>query len=318
MPRSLFVALFLLSLIWGGSFFFIKTLLHDFGPWTISFLRSALGLMTIAVVMLVLRKPFEFGKIPWVPMAVMALINTAVPWTVIAYSETRLASSMASVLNATTPLWTIIVGVLFFQTVTNRLQWLGMGLAFIGLVVLLGVNPVSIVSVDLLGFTGMMVTTLCYGVGSQLSKRLSNGLSMYQITFGTLLCSTICCGSIALSIEPITASHLAAPANIAVLVGLGIFGSGFAYILFYYMVQKGSPEFATMVTYLIPASAIIWGYTLLSEKIEWSLLTGLVLILGGVFLASKKQPGKAAGKQAAGAELHNCSFVSKAKKAPLE
>ena len=293
MHRSLFFVLILLSLIWGGSFFFIKILLHDFGPWTIAFLRSSFGLVAIAVIMLVLRKPFEFRKIPWLPVAVIALVNTALPWAFIGFSETRITSSMASVLNATTPLWTTIVGMVFFQTVTNRLQWLGLGIAFMGLIVLLGVNPVSIISIDPFGFICMIAATLCYAVGSQLSKRLK-GLSMYQIAFATLLCSVIGSGSVAFLVEPTSILQHVTFTNISVLIGLGIFGSGIAYILFYYLIQKGSPEFATMVTYFVPVSAIIWGYTLLNEMINWSLLIGLAFILGGVFIASKntqrKQP----------------------------
>jgi drug/metabolite transporter (DMT)-like permease len=294
--RSLFFVLFLLSLIWGGSFFFIKILLHDYGPWTIACLRSSFGLVAVVVIMLVLRKPFEFRKIPWIQMAVMALINTAIPWTFIAFSETRLTSSMASVLNATTPLWTTIVGVVFFQAVSNRFKWLGLGIAFIGLIVLLGVNPVSIIAIDPLGFICMIAATICYAFGSQLSKRLK-GLSMYQTAFGTLLCTMIGSGSIAFSIEPTSILQHVSFTNITALIGLGIFGSGIGYILFYYLIQKGSPEFATMVTYLVPVSAIIWGYTLLNEKINWSLLIGLVFILGGVFMASKNHSEKAVVKQ---------------------
>ncbi|MFX3635959.1 MAG: DMT family transporter [Candidatus Pristimantibacillus sp.] len=292
MPRSLFLALFLLSLIWGGSYFFIKILLHDFGPWTIAFLRSSFGLATIALIMLLLRKPFEFRKIPWVSMAIMALINTAIPWAIIGLSETRITSSMASVLNATTPLWTMVIGVTFFRTVTYRLQWLGMGVAAIGLVTLLGLNTVSVTSVDPLGFIGMIVASLCYAIGSQLSKRLLNGLSMYQITYGTLLCAMLGSGIFAFASEQIPFSQLSSPSNLAAITGLGIFGSGIAYILFYFIVQKGSPEFATMVTYLLPASAIVWGYTMLNEEIHWNLLMGLAFILGGVFLAGRSNSKK--------------------------
>ncbi|WP_342780067.1 DMT family transporter [Cohnella terricola] len=78
---------------------------------------------------------------------------------------------------------------------------------------------------------------------------------------------------------------LSLPNSIAML-GLGMFGSGIAYILFYYLIQKGTPEIATMVTYLIPVSGMIWGAILLQEKIRWSLLMGLALILCGVFLSS--------------------------------
>jgi drug/metabolite transporter (DMT)-like permease len=287
-PRTLFVALGLLSLIWGGSFFFIKILLQDFGPLTIAFLRSAFGLIVIITIMLVMKKPFGFRNMRWIPLAAMALINTAIPWTLIAFSETLLTSSMASVLNATTPLWTLIVGMLFFRIVTNRLQWIGMGIATVGMLVLLEVNPHSIVSVDPLGFGCMIAATLCYGIGSQMSKRLSADLSMYQITFVTLLFAMIGSGALAFAVEPVNLAHLASLQAIGAIVGLGVFGSGIAYILFYYMVQKGSAEFATMVTYLVPASAIIWGYTLLNEEIRWSLVAGLAFILGGVFLASRK------------------------------
>ncbi|MFT9846713.1 DMT family transporter [Aneurinibacillus sp. REN35] len=76
--------------------------------------------------------------------------------------------------------------------------------------------------------------------------------------------------------------------TLAAWIGLGVFGSGIAYILFYFLVQKGSPELATMVTYLIPVSGIIWGYSILNENIHVSLLTGLAFILFGVFLANKE------------------------------
>lgn len=297
MSRKLFGALFLLSLIWGGTFFFIKLLLHDdFGPWTIAFLRSFYGLIAVAVIMIVWRKPFGFRKIAWLPVAIMALLNTAIPWALTAFAETRLTSSMTSVLNATIPLWTMIIGVLFFHVVMKRLQWLGMGIAFVGLFILLGVNPVSIISVDLIGFLLMMASSSSYGFGSQLSKRLLKGMSLYQITFCTLFCSTLGSGSMAFLFEPIPYSHLLSLENIAVMMGLGVFGSGIAYLLFYYMVQKGGPEFATMATYLVPASAIVWGYTLLSEDVGWSLLTGLAFILTGVYCAGRKPSGQASSK----------------------
>lgn len=93
MNRLLFSALLMLSLIWGGSFFFIKHLLEDFGPWTIAFLRSSFGLITITTIMLVLRKPFELRNIQWFKMAVMALVNTAIPWAMLSAAFLFLAIS---------------------------------------------------------------------------------------------------------------------------------------------------------------------------------------------------------------------------------
>ena len=286
--RSLFFVLALLSLIWGGSFYFVKILLHDFGPWTISFLRSACGFLTIVILMVVMKKPFGFKQIAWVPMATMALVNTAIPWALIAFSETKVTSTMASVLNATTPLWTLTIGILFFKAVSGRMQWLGMLVAFCGIIVLLDVNPETFVSVDIIGFLCMILATCCYAIGAQLSKRLPGSLSLYQITFGTLLSTMIGSGSVAFSVESFSLSAFASGSTIGALVGIGVFGSGFAYILYYYLVKNGGPEIASLVTYLIPLSAFVWGYTLLDEQITWSLFFGMILIVGGIFLTGKK------------------------------
>ncbi|SDS09027.1 Permease of the drug/metabolite transporter (DMT) superfamily [Paenibacillaceae bacterium GAS479] len=287
MPRTLYVALILLSLIWGGSFFFIKVLLEEAGPWTIAFLRGVMGLATIILIMLILRKPFGLRRIPWLPMVVMSCFNTVIPWALIAFSETRITSGVASVLNATTPLWTIIVGTLFFGAAAGRKQWLGMLVSLAGIMILLGINPATLISVDGLGFVCMVAATLFYGIGSQLSKRLG-GLSMYQATFGMLLCATVAGGIMAFSLEPFPTQAVTSGAFLTSLVGLGVVGSGIAYIIFFYLIQKGSPEFATMVTYLVPVSAILWGYVLLDEEIHWNLLAGLAVILTGVFLATRQ------------------------------
>jgi drug/metabolite transporter (DMT)-like permease len=201
----------------------------------------------------------------------------------------RLDSSMASVLNATTPLWSLVLGVVFWRAASHRLQWIGMGTAIIGLAVLLSINFTSMNSVDGLGFIGMIVASFFYGLGSQLSKRLLDNLSTYQVTFGTLFFSMLGSGIIAFTMETIPYSQLIAPLNMSVLVGLGIFGSGLAYILFYWIVQKGGPTIATMVTYLLPVFSLVWGYTLLDENIHWNRIVGLALILTGVFLAGRKK-----------------------------
>jgi drug/metabolite transporter (DMT)-like permease len=288
LPRFVYAALLILSLIWGGSFYFIKMLLHDFGPWTIAFLRSGCGLIIVVTIMLVLKEPFGFRRIPWFPMIAMALINTAIPWSLIAYSETHLSSSMASILNATTPVWTIVVGILIFRNGSSRNQWLGVAVASVGLVVLLGLRPGTPLSVDKIGLVCMLAATFCYAIGSQLSKRLLMGYSMYQISFGTLLSSMVGSGSMAITTESISLPDLVSSSNLPMIIGIGVFGSGFAYILYYYMVQKGSAEFASMVTYLVPSTALIWGYALLNEEIKWNMLAGLFIILGGVFLAGRK------------------------------
>ncbi len=290
MSRSLYAVLLLLSLIWGGSFLFIKVLLlHHVGPWTIVFLRSGFGLIFIVLLMLLMRKPFEFRSIPWKSVILVALVNMVLPWALISFSETRIASSMASVLNATTPIWTMLVGIVFFRAIFYRMQWFGMGLAFVGIVILLGINPVSIISVDPVGFGCMLLATLCYGFGTQLSKRFLSNLSMYQATFATLLGAAAGGGIMTAMVDRPDLSVVFIPGVLGSLIGLGVLGSGVAYILFNYMILRGSPEFASSVTYFVPVSAIVWGFLLLNEHIGWNVLTGLLLILGGVFMVTNAE-----------------------------
>ncbi|MEC0240880.1 DMT family transporter [Paenibacillus dokdonensis] len=285
MKRSLYGYLILLSLIWGGSFFFIKILLPYYGPGSIALLRSTFGILAILLYMLIRRQSIRFRQIPWVPIVIVGLLQTAVPWCLIGFSETRLTSSAASVLNATTPLWTLILGVLFFGRKSNRFQWMGLGLGFLGLLVVLDIAPSKIFSSDLTGFAAMLIATFFYGLSSQLSKKYLQNVTLVETVLCTLAVGCIGSGVMAFGFEPFSLSPLLHNWTVILaFVGLGCFGSAVAYFLFYHLVQKGSAEFSTMSTYLIPVTAIIWGFLLLDEPVHFSLLAGLALILCGVFL----------------------------------
>ncbi|MEK0312903.1 DMT family transporter [Cohnella sp. 56] len=298
MRRTLLALLLLLSLIWGGSYYFIKVLLEAFEPWTIVFLRSALGLAVIAAHMAWAGKPFGFRGMPWGAAAVMALVNTCLPWAIIGLSETRIASGMASVLNATTPLWTLALGIVFFGAAARRAHWIGMSVAVAGLVVLLGPGLTSGGRIDSRGAAGMLAASFLYGLGSQLSKILLQKITPYQATFCTLLFSMLGSGVMALATERVSVRELAVPHHLSVLVGLGVFGSGVAYILFYRIVQEGGPEFATMVTYLLPAFSLLWGFSLLGESVRLHMAAGLALILAGVFVSSRNAARERAAESA--------------------
>ena len=289
MNRSLLAALLLLSLIWGGSYYFIKVLIQDFGPWTIVWFRSSLSLVVIMAIMLVTRQPFAWKQMPWLSLAIVAVVNMAIPWAIIGFSETRIPSNLASILNATTPLFTLLLGIFFFGTVSHRMQWVGMGSALAGVIILLSFQLGSGLQSDVIGTFGMIAASLFYGLGSQLSKRYLQSLSAYHSALGTLFFVMLSSGSIALTTEEIPLRLLALPQHAAALIGLGVFGSGVAYILFYWIVKKGGPEYATMVTYLLPVSSLVWGWSMLQESIRWNLLVGLTLILYGVYIAGRRK-----------------------------
>lgn len=289
MTKRLYLQLILLSLIWGASFFFFKILLKYAEPSLVAFWRCTFGAVAIIAISILMKKKWQWEKSTLLMLIVVGILNTALPWSLIAFSEQKLTSNLASVMNATTPLWTLFIGTAFFGTKAGGRQWLGIGIGFVGLLILLDINPISLVSINLTGFFGMLAATLCYGITSHLAKRYLNNLNIYQLASGTLIAGMAGSGVASLLMGDFSLAPVLHLDPILALVGIGVFGSGIANVLYFTLIQKGSAEFASLTTYLIPVTAIFWGSIFLNEKIGWSLITGMVFILSGVFLAGKSK-----------------------------
>ncbi|EEN02452.1 hypothetical protein bthur0014_28720 [Bacillus thuringiensis IBL 4222] len=222
-------------------------------------------------------------------MFAVGILNTLIPWTLICFSEQKMTSNLASVLNATQPLWTMVLGILLFGIHSNRNQIIGLFIGFVGILILSDIHLSNVFSVDSLNFVAMLIATFCYGLATHITKRYLKEMSMFQISLGTLLVGSICSGGIVLFLEePIQILTKISWHHIGALIGIGTFGSGIAYLLYFYLIQKGGPNFASISTYLVPVSAIFWGYILLNENISWRLIIGLVFILIGVYITNRK------------------------------
>ncbi|WP_431800649.1 DMT family transporter [Halobacillus andaensis] len=287
---KLYSALIGLSLIWGLSFVFIKWLLDPVGIWGTVFFRCLAGALVLLPVLYLKRKEIK-GQIPWKALLFVGIFNAGLPWGMIAWSETEIHSSTAAVMNALTPICTGLVGFMFFSIVLKRRQWLGILLGFVGILVLMDFNVFELFNESFIGIGTMIMSSISYGFASQFSKKHLQETSILLITTCSLLVASafgfagmVVTGSIAtFEVEVMTQ-----PGVWLSIVGLGCFGSGFAHLLFYYMVKNGSAEFATSVTYIIPITAMVWGYVLLEEPITKNLLLGLLIIFGGVYLATRK------------------------------
>lgn len=297
MPIRLFMLLGLLGVIWGGSFFFIKILVGSFEPWSVAFLRCLFGTITLGLILSYRKEKLNINLLPWKFLIIVGLLNTSIPWTLISYSQLTIDSTLAAVLNASTPIWTLIIGMLFFRLTINRYQLLGISCGFIGILILIDLDWSSMQMGQFSGIVAMLVVTLSYACATQLSWHHFSAISVYQISFVTLFAGTISSGMMATFTESLPWNQVLAPINFGSLIGLGVLGSGIAYILFFQLVQKGSAQFASLVTYLVPPFAILWGYTLLQEKISVTLFVGLAFILLGVFVSSRKGREKVASKQ---------------------
>lgn len=283
---KLYSALLTLSLIWGTSFLFIKILLSTVEPTVVVFGRCFFGALILFFIFLFNKKKIQFKKLPWLPLTFVALTNNVLPWLLICSSETKLSSSMASIINATTPIWTLIIGFFLFASSLRKNQWIGIVIGFLGIFILSDFHMGEIHRGNTIGILLMTGATLCYGIGGQLSKKYLSQLSVIETSCFTLIISTLLSFVLMIVLEPQSPASLFNVHVLVPLIGLGVLGSGVAYLLYYYLVKEGSPEFASLVTYLVPISAVIWGALLLKEKIHWSMILGLLVIFLGVYISS--------------------------------
>lgn len=284
---KLYSALLLLSAIWGTSFLFIKLLLTEISPIGLVFWRCLFGAVTLLMIILLKREKISFSTIPFVPVFFVGLFNNALPFMLISYSELIITSSMASIINATTPICTVLIGFFFFSQKLDKGQWLGIITGFIGIVILTDFHLTDLMNQNAAGIAGMMGAALCYGLGAQLSKRYLQRMSVTSISFSTLTTAAFITFILLLFTNPSELVFSYSSTVVFSLVGLGILGSGLAYLLYYFMVKEGGPEFASIVTYIVPGMAIMWGYVLLEEKVTEQMVFGLVFILAGIYLASR-------------------------------
>ncbi|MFC7322798.1 DMT family transporter [Halobacillus campisalis] len=286
----LYSALIGLSLIWGLSFVFIKWLLDPVGVWGTVFLRCSAGALILLPLLWAKRKQIV-RPIPWKSLVFVGIFNAGIPWGFIAWSETEIHSSTAAVMNALTPICTGLVGFLFFSIVLKKRQWVGIAVGFAGILVLMEFNILELFRESFIGIGTMIIATISYGFASQFTKKYLQGTAILLVTTCSLFVAAVV-GFIGMlftgTVSQLSGETLGEPVVWISIIGLGCFGSGIAHLLFYYMVKNGSAEFATSVTYLIPITAMIWGYVLLEEPITSNLVAGLVIIFLGVYLATRK------------------------------
>jgi drug/metabolite transporter (DMT)-like permease len=286
--RRGYTALALLALIWGSSFFFIKLGVHDMSPSTLVLARAGAGAVTLALVFAVLRQtPFPTGTRArlW-PFVGMAVFGSAIPWLAINFGELSISSALASIFNATTPLWTAVFA--YWVTPGERpsgLNYAGVAIGFLGTAILLAPGligqPLKATTIGSLAVAGAAAS---YAVAALLQRRRLRGVSPLQIGFWQLTLTAPI--ALAAALPSIGSTHLTPP-SIAAIAALGAGASGIGFLLYYFMMNTLGATRATTVTFLLPVTAIFWGAALLHESITAPMIIGMVVILLGVYLTSR-------------------------------
>jgi drug/metabolite transporter (DMT)-like permease len=281
-----YLALAAIALIWGASFLFIKVGVQDMSPAIVVLVRSSSGFVALAVIMIARRRKLfpDLGR-RLLPFVVMGLTASVFPWVAIAWGEERISSGLASILNATTPLWAAIL--VYWVIPSERpsaLNYAGVLIGLAGVVIL--VLPdilVGGIKGDVLGAVAVLVASVSYAVSALYQRRKLRGMNVFEANLGQLAFAALLVIPIAAPSVPDV--HLELKSAAAVLA-LGIGGSGIAGVLYYYVLNSLGPVRGSGVTLLVPVTAVFWGAAVLHEAVTLPIIVGMVVILVGIVLTN--------------------------------
>jgi len=281
-----YLALGAIALIWGASFLFIKVAVQDMSPMVLVLIRSASGSIALAALMIALRRGlFPNLRSRLLPFAVMAITAGVIPWIAIAWGEERISSGLASILNATTPLWAAIL--VYWVIPTERpspINYAGVLIGLTGVVILVLPDIVSGgIRGDLVGAAAVLLASVSYALSALYQRRKLRGVNVFEANLGQLAFTALFL--LPFAVPSVPGAHFELK-SIAAVLALGIAGSGIAGVLYYHVLNSLGPVRGSGVTLLVPVTAVFWGATLLHEVVTVPIVVGMVVILAGIVLTN--------------------------------
>jgi drug/metabolite transporter (DMT)-like permease len=277
-------ALFGLAALWGASFLFIRIASPVFGP-----ILTMQGRVTIAAVALLVFL-FLSGnslllKQNWRQYFMIGALNAAIPFTLIATAALYLPASMSAILNSLTPLFTALVLWGWMKEKLSVRKWLGTIVGVLGVVILVGWSTIPFTKETIFAVILSVLSTIAYGFAGVYAKKNFAGVPALSLATGQQLGASILLLPFTFLQLPNSTSQISTVAVLAV-VGLAIFCTAIAYLLYFYLINNVGPTKTLSVTFLIPVFGIIWGCLFLQERMTVGMIVGLIVILGSVFLIS--------------------------------
>ncbi len=270
-----------LAAIWGSSFMFIEIALRDLAPSTLILLRMASGAVALAIYVRLAGHSYAALRPYLLPLALLGLVNTAVPFFLIAWGQQYIDSGLAAIFNASAPLFTAIFAIAYDQSQrVTGLRLAGVVLGFGGVLLLVGFE-LSGSERAVAGALAVVLAAACFGIGGLYAGRRFPGLPPSLVALGTLVWGTAYLAPLGLA----QASMLGWEAFVSVLY-LGVAATGVAYLLYFGLIAGAGASKAILVTYLVPSLALVYGAVFLDEPVTALALTGLGLVLAGVALGT--------------------------------
>lgn len=288
-----------LSAIWGGSFIFIELALTGFSPFTLVTVRLGIGAALLVAWLL------ASGRVPHLTLErcrvllVMGLLNNAFPFSLLTWSQTEFGAGLASIFNAMTPLFTILVAHVWTsddRITPSRLFALTIG--FCGVVVLMGGESLSELGSNLWAQLVALASSIFYAIAGVYGRRVARlGLPPDAAAAGQCLAAFLIMIPVALIIDRPWASSMPNGLAWSGLVALAVLSTSVGYLIFYKVLARSGATNASLVTFLVPISAILLATTFLGERMTPTQLAGMALIFAGLAVADGRLFGRLAARR---------------------
>jgi len=279
--------LLILGTMWGSSYMFIKVAVADVPPFTLVAGRLTLAAIILWGVLLARRQPVARSPSSWAAFAIMGLLNGALPYVLITWGEQTISSGLAALLQATMPIFTVIMA--HFITEDEHIRprrILGIVAGFAGVLVLMLPDLRQGLRENIMGQMAIVVSSVSYAGATIYARGVLRGHAPLMATTGQLTTGALFTLPLSLIFErPFDISP--SPGALASWLGLVLIGTVVAYVIYYALLARTSATFTSTVTYVIPVNGLLLGALVLGEPLTIVILASAVLILAGVLLVSK-------------------------------
>ncbi len=277
-----------LGIVWGCSFIFIKLGLNFLTPFGVAFGRCALGALALITIAQIRGISLPRERSTWLKLWIVSLLLNVLPGILFAYAEVRVTSVVAGIINATTPLATLIVILIAFQEEKpHGYQIVGLLFGAVGVFTVLGIWR-GIGHNSLVGVLALLLAVSCYGLSFPIIKKFVLPLGLKPEAMATTQLISASITLLPLFLYSGIAKDQFKVGPVFAMLALGIFGSGIAYIWNFQIIAAAGSSIASSVTYITPLVAVIVGWIFLSEKIVWNQPIGALLVVLGAAISQNR------------------------------
>ena len=267
-----------LSVLWGGSFFFSEVALFELPPFTVVFGRVGFAALALWVVVYATGHRMPRDHKLWLAFLVMGAINNLIPFSLIVWGQTQIASGLASILNATTPLFTVVLAHVLTRDETmtaNRLGGVVVGL--VGVTVMIGPAVLSGLGASVLAQFAVLCAALSYAFAGIFGRRFK-GLPPLVVAAGQVTATTVMIAPVAVIGDRLWLLPMPGLATWGSVIGVALLSTAAAYVIYFRILAAAGATNLLLVTFLIPVSAILLGATILGERLDLGQIAGMLLI----------------------------------------